>query len=144
MRALLFCASQLAIIDLNTNSFSAIAIAEEYNVSAFPTVITQICISALVVREATEPGQPEGIVRLRLDSQEIMAQSIRLDFQGRLRLRAVNVVQGLVIPGPGTLTCSLTIGDVELGAWDIAINQIGRPQSDVFTAPSDPPPTAGH
>src|SRR6266404_9957748 len=137
MRALLFCVSQLAIIDLNTKSFSAIAVAEEYNVSTFPTLIPQICISLLAVREATEPDQPEGILRLQLNSQEILAQPIKLDFQGRIRLRVVNFIQGLVIPVPGTLTCSLTIGEAVLGSWDITINQIGAPQSGVFTVPSN-------
>jgi hypothetical protein len=144
MKMLFFCVSQLGIIDMHTNSFSAINVAEELNVVGFPVVIPQICISVLVAREATEPDQQEGSLHFRLNNQEIITQSIKFNFQGRLRVRALNVMQGLVIPSPGTLTFSITIGNLEVGSWDTAINQIGQPQSDVFTVPSDPPPTAGH
>src|SRR5262245_25452367 len=119
MRVLLFCASQLAMIDVHTNSFSIIFVAEEFPVVGFTAVIPQISVSALVAREATEPDQQAGLLHFRLNDQLIVTQPTNFNFQGRLRLRAINVLQGLVISSPGTLTCSLTIGDAVLASWDI-------------------------
>jgi hypothetical protein len=124
---LLTCA-QTTVVDQKTNALSVINILQEINSPVFPVATPGFTIASILWRETTEPNEPTDIaVKMRLNGKEIMNVPIAANFQGRLGLRHVGSVQGLLIEEPGELRVSFQAGEEPLGEWVILIRHVGQP-----------------
>jgi hypothetical protein len=121
------CANSVAV-DQRHNSLSIFHAIEEWNVPAFPFVIPYMVVVSLLDRSPEEPDELAGVQLIfTLGAQELFRQPFEGSFQGRLRMRAIAEISGLVIPGPGELNVTIQIGERLTSTWAMAINDIGRP-----------------
>jgi hypothetical protein len=125
----LVCAESLAL-DQRRNTLSLFHVIEEWNIPAFPLAVPYMVIVGLLKRTAEEPEAPEGVqLRITLANQEIFLGPISVNFQGRLRMRSITELGGLVILNPGVLSVSIIEGVRQLATWSVVVNHIGRPEA---------------
>lgn len=121
------CAQGVAL-DQRHNTLSIFHAIEELNVPAFPFVLPFMTVVALLERLPEEPNEPEGLqFVIALGEQELVSQPLMASFQGRLRMRTVTEVAGIVVPNPGVLRVTLRDGANQTCTWPIVINNIARP-----------------
>ena len=65
-----------------------------------------------------------------------------VDFQSRLRARALGQIAGLLISGPGILRFSLSDETQELVKWDVTVTKLGEGTFSIapVTPPAQPTP----
>jgi hypothetical protein len=95
--------------------------------------------AGVIVRTHEEPEQPSLRLHGHINEQQIFDNPLEANFQGKLRVRAIGQVNGLLIPTSGTLRWSMTLEGRELAQWPIEIVHLG-PQVDLFSTPPTPQP----
>jgi hypothetical protein len=128
-------------IDQATNRLSAFNLFDDVNIAAFPMLMPQLAIIALCERDETDPMTQNLELAFALDAQELGVFSIAIDFQGRIRARAVANIQGLVITGPGRLKFMFRQQTKILSTWETIINSLGVQvvtETSSATGPSEP------
>lgn len=121
------CAQSLAL-DQRNNAMSLFHIIEELNIPAFPFALPYMAVVALFQRTLDEPNEPEGIqLVLTHGEQELVRQPLAASFQGRLRMRAIAEIAGMVVPGPGVINVTIEHGERQRSTWPIVVNNIARP-----------------
>jgi hypothetical protein len=129
MRVLLFTCSDSVVVDQRRNSVSIFNLLEELNAATFPFVIPMATVFVYLERAEDEsPGDMS--IKMTIDRQELFRIPLQLDFQGRLRLRLMNEVRGLVIPAPGLFRLTVEREGVVLASWEMPINNIGQPVAE--------------
>jgi hypothetical protein len=128
MKILFLLCAESAAIDNARNTLSLFHIIEEFNSPSFPFVIPSLFICALLEKPLDEP-EPEGLeIRLAANERELLVNPVPLQFNDKLRMRAVTGLGGLIVQTPGSLTVSITQGTLPLATWRIPINSIGEPK----------------
>jgi hypothetical protein len=127
MRVMLFALAEAAIIDQRSNLLSVINIIEEINASAFPLLIPRSAVVLMAARNADEPEQMECVVTAKLDQEVLFNIPTPLNYQGRLRLRYVTEMQGVLIPRAGNFTLTLMKNNVETASWSLLLQQVAQP-----------------
>lgn len=128
----LFCCSEGASIDARNNTISAFNIIEQINSPGFPVLLARVCVIALIVRDETDPPQVGLQLIVESGNQHVVSAPVDVNFFQRLSMRVVTEFQGLVISTPGVLRFWLRNGQENLSHWDIMVNQISAPQSQVY------------
>ena len=106
------------------------------------SVIGQVSMVALALREANMPARYDIQMDITLNDAPLIHGPFVVDFQDRLRARAIGQINGLVIPGPGTLRFRLVQNDETLAEGKTTVSMIGEPEMiQSPTAPSGPPAT---
>jgi hypothetical protein len=139
LRAILCVCCEIAVQDSRTATISLFNLVDELTALSFPVVIPKLTIVAILAREAEDPDRPETRVRGTLNGNVLFDLIMGIEFQGKLRSRAIGEFQGLVLGAPGTLKITITLGTDELASWDIAVLAAGVPAVDLFSGPSAPP-----
>lgn len=134
---LLFCAES-ASIDMRLNTVSAFHIAEEINALVFPVAVQKITVIMFLTREQTDEDSPALRLTITMGERSLFDGPLAVNFSQRLSTRAVADFNGLVIPAPGSLRFSVRLGDRELGAWNITINQISQAAMQQIIVPPTP------
>jgi hypothetical protein len=96
-------AGQMLIRDAETNAVSIIGLQEEINATGFPAFHPNIHILAILERESDDPVDIKCELTLMLEDEILGTYPMTLAFQEKLRTRALILVQGIVIPRPGSL-----------------------------------------
>jgi hypothetical protein len=137
MKVLLFVCSQTAIIDQQSNAMSVINIANEMPSPVFPFVIPFLTLSTILSRDQSEIEDPTDVqIKMHLQGKLVMEANMAVKFQGRLGLKHIATLQGIVIGEPGDLVLSIHQGEIELATWTSVIMHIGSPAISVETFPS--------
>lgn len=125
-RARLSLAAEVLILDSLTNSVTAAKIIEDAKVQAFPVVIPTISFLTSVGRDSTDPEIINAVMRLTLDEEEILTDSIELNFLGRLGSRYFSHIQGLVVPKPGILRFEVRAveTDLLLASYEVRLSAV--------------------
>jgi hypothetical protein len=118
------CAESV-VVDQRRNTVSVFHIYEEWNTPVVPFVIPRFTVLAVFIRTQDEdPG--DVFLSMNLANQELFRGQIKLNFQGRLRLRSITELGGLVIAQPGTFRVVVDHQGRELATWEMPINHIGQ------------------
>ena len=123
---LLLCADGV-IVDRLSNTASVFTILEELTPQELPSVLPRLVVLAIVERDEDDPEKRDFWLTLRLNDESIFEQEMKLDFQGKRRVRQMVHLGGVTIDKPGTLTTSLRLSDEEGGEWCITVNPPKKP-----------------
>ncbi len=121
------CAESV-VRDAETNAVSVFNILEEIGASMFPVTVPKLSTLFLLERGVDDPEVLECAMTLSLGENELGSFVGPVDFQGERLTRLIIVIQGVVLPEPGTLTTSLLSNGQELGSWQIQVHQVEQPQ----------------
>jgi len=124
------CADSV-IIDRGTNQISVINIIEQLQSHGFPLAILKFVAVFYLTRENNDNPTPD--VLLRVDAENTTNTfPLDLNFGEKLKNRVVSTLEGVVMPGPGTLRVSLLIDGNSVGHWEFEVSLIqGAPQIQV-------------
>ena len=127
MKLLLFVCCESASIDIASQNLSLFNLFETVNASSFPLPLQRLTVVTWAEREKDEPRIVSYKTRWLLNGNKIGELPFELDFQDRLRSRAIIQVAGLVINEPGVLEVQLRLGTRRVGSWTIQVQQVSRP-----------------
>src|SRR5712692_8219734 len=99
------------LLDATTNSISLIKIHEQFRPAGYPLLLPRFVIFAVFEREQADPADVEAVFRILLDDQVIHEQVSAINFAEAQLNRAVLQYEGFVIPRPGTMRITATVGD---------------------------------
>lgn len=125
---------------MRVNTVSAFHIAEELGAAAFPVAIPKVTAIVMLTREPADADNPTIQLTISLGGRSLFESPIVVGFSQRLSARAVVDINGLVIPGPGTVRFALRDGNRDLGTWDVIVNQVGQPGIHTTALPARPAP----
>jgi hypothetical protein len=120
---LLLCA-QGVIRNAEDNTISIFSILESIQAAGFPFFIQKMDVVALFERSHEDSAQYEILFRGSIGDTELLRAPMTIDFQDKVRNRAMLHVQGLVIPNPGTLRVNALFNDIILGTYEVLVEQI--------------------
>ena len=132
---LLLCA-QGVVRDAEHGGISVFNILEVIQAAGFPMLIQQMDILAVFEREREDPPQHEVHFRISIADTELLATTLAIDFEDKLRNRSMLHVQGIVIPHPGNLIVSARLADVTLRIYEVTVEQIGPPPVEAHQEPA--------
>ncbi len=136
------CAESV-VRDAETNSISVFNILEDIAASVFPLFLQKLVFFALLERDEEDPAEYDLRFVVEHPSQDLFNASFHIDFQGRLRTRAIVNLQGLVIPAPGPITFRLRSESDELASYTIGVTTLAKPrivQGGQDSTPEQPHP----
>lgn len=132
IRSRLAVCAESVIIDRFTNGVSLINVIEDMSAVGFPIAIDRMAV--LFVLERDESDEESLSASMHVDFRPTdpggedasVVIPVELDFQGKLRVRSVQQIEGLPLPGPGVLGLKLTGSSNELlGSWSIPVSRTG-------------------
>lgn len=128
IRCLLAVSAESVIRDAETNMVSAVNIFDEINSQSFPLLMPKLSCLFLFGREEDDAGESDATVSFTHPNGQLFQTLLPLDFQGKLRLRSMVVLQGFVIPAPGWIRIVVKHGEDVLAVWEMPVVAIGGPQ----------------
>lgn len=128
--------ADVVILDQFLQTISIVNLLEAIHPERFPIVIPRVCCLAILAREAADVAESTGRMVIKLGDTELARSPFDIKFKAdQLRTRALVVVQGLLIPGPGTVRATFELNDARLGTWDISFDSAPAQTSLPFQQP---------
>jgi hypothetical protein len=115
------------IRDAENDTISVIGLLEGIGAAGFPLAMQKIAFFFRLTRESGDPAQLELTIRISLGENELTSASVRADFQEKMRTRIILNVMPLLLPGPGTVSAQLSMGDRTLGHYEFIVTQVQQP-----------------
>lgn len=112
---LLVCCSQF-LIDPVDNGAAIVDIFDDGEVSAFPFIYPKFSVLWILGREEGDPEKLTARAELLLNSKVLRTFDFAVDFDGRLRTRAMLSVRGVAIERPGDVVVSCTLNGSDVSA----------------------------
>ncbi len=128
IKSILSVCAESIVRDTVNNQISVFNIVEEINTPVFPHAIHKLSSLFYLIRDKEDAIENELSIRFIINGDEINRFPIHSDFQDKFKTRVIVNLQGLVIPGPGSLHAILYLDEKDIGSWDILINHTGRPK----------------
>ena len=97
------CANRI-IRDATDNRISAIDILDSFPAHGFPIVFPRTSMLWVLERDQDDVSQIEGSISVTLGDSLIQTFAIPINFQDQLRTRAILVIAGMSVNGPGRLS----------------------------------------
>jgi hypothetical protein len=132
----LICAQRI-IRDAVDNRISVIDIFDDFVAQGFPLVLPRTSIIWVLEREAGDAQEVAGTVSVFLNDARLQDFNINTNFLDQTKARAILVVAGLVITGPGRLSFRIRRAGMEADDAEFAFNIGSSP------AQEGAPPQAG-
>ncbi len=129
---LALCADRV-IRDADTETISAVAIFEAITIQ-FPALLGRLSCLFVLARDEPDPETFDGLFRLNLESNQIFASQVHVDFQGKLRNRVTINILGVPLQTPGTLRAELVRDGSVIAAYEFTVAQGSSPPIEVKTA----------
>lgn len=123
-------AANRVIVDSVSNQVSIIDLYENLRTQTFPVLVPKLTFLFYVSRESNDPATQDLALVCELCDKSIFDVAVHMDFKNEDTTRIIMGVDGLTLPEPGLLRAKLMDKSVELGALDLAVEQIA---STVFT-----------
>lgn len=121
------CAESV-VVDNNTNKASVFNIIEEVKAHGFPALTRKLVYFFFMTRDKTNANLHKGSLVISLDGEELNRFPVQIDFQDKLKTRAIIIIEGYLIPKPGTLSAVLILRGKKYGRWDVDVQNIGKPK----------------
>jgi hypothetical protein len=120
--------AQSVTVDQRHNTLSLFHLVEEWSIPSFPFVMPPTTLIGLFERTLDEPNEPDRIeVVIRFGDRELIRKKLTTSFQGRLRMRTITEIGGVLVPAPGVVNFTLEFGENLSSNWKVVINSIARP-----------------
>jgi hypothetical protein len=144
---LLFC-SKGSTLDMRDGTVSVFQIFEELKAAGFPLFVPAVSVVFFCTRLQDEPEEQSLEIRVELGDNTLFRGPITVVFVGGgLRTKVLADLQGLVVPGEGTMSISIRQEDRTLGLWPVQVSRIAGPELRLAPAQLAPaatgPPSAG-
>lgn len=117
-------AANRVIVDSISNQVSIIDLFEQLKAPSFPVMVPKLTFLFYVSREKTDPSSQDVMLVCELNDQSIFEVAVHLDFKNEDTTRIVMGVDGLTLPQAGMLKAKLMDKGTELGALDLAVEQV--------------------
>ena len=128
MKLIFMTCAQSSAVDSQTGRLSLFHLLEQIQAPSFPTAMP-LTLVGLFVKEPGEPDEQSVRLKVELGDAVIFDSPVAFSFKGRQRSRVLTVMNGLGIPGVGTLSFSfLSEAGAPLGpAWTVIVEQAAAP-----------------
>jgi hypothetical protein len=103
-------------------------VVDELRIQQFPTALAKITLLFGLEREREDPQTFDGVIIVTRGEIEITRWPASGDFGERPRLRLIPIIQGLVIPAPGTYKIGLNVNNREVAFLDFPVIQLEAAQ----------------
>jgi hypothetical protein len=114
--SVLVCES--ALHDRNSNMMSLINLLEQVRPDGYPALIPRLTIFVLFERDEDDGANSEARVSLFLGDQRLFEDAtVDINFGEATLNRNILQLQGLVVPGPGTMFVRVMVGDAQLESY---------------------------
>jgi len=121
-RTILLTCAHGCSVDRFTNTLSIFEILEEITPIQYPLWLPKLTVVAALEKEDGDPDVFHPDLVVSLEEAEIFRQPANISFGGRRRTRMIAHMQGLPVPGPGTLTIRLVGDHVHEPEYSIQMN----------------------
>jgi len=121
MEVRFFLCAESAVVDSTSNKMTILNVVEELSAVGFPAVMPLLTMVTLLSRKKAEADKPHMNIICTQNNKPIFNVPIEPEFQSKLRTRTIVGVQGVVLPGPGTLTVTLIHKKKSIAAWPIEV-----------------------
>lgn len=108
----LICASRI-IRDATDNRISAIDMFDDTVIQGFPIVFPRTSILWLLERSQEDSAQTQGTLSVSLNNAVLQDIPVNINFQDKMRTRAIVLIGGLVLQNPGRLAFGVRREGVE-------------------------------
>jgi hypothetical protein len=108
---LALCAESV-LLDQQTNNVSLINVVEEITPDEFPVVMPRVSWLFIFERDPSDDPQPPVAFVVRLGGRELLRVPVEVNFEDKMRNRAMLAMSGLPIASEGVLEGELTLGGV--------------------------------
>jgi hypothetical protein len=119
--------------DAETNTMSIFHIIENINSPSFPLFIQKLVVLNLFERLSVDPPIFDSTVRVLINELQLHEVPIRINFEDKLKSRAILTVGGLVIPNPGTLIFNFVHDTRTIAQYKIEVINTGQPTTTQTT-----------
>ncbi|HWW08143.1 DUF6941 family protein [Collimonas sp.] len=102
MKSHFLIAANTAITDAQANTLSLIEIVESFEVPQFPVIVPRLTLAWLTSRDVSEPERTEYSIEIT-NNGEKTSFPVQVNYDGKLRHRAVVQFQGITLSAPGDL-----------------------------------------
>lgn len=114
---------ETCLVDGRTNTLSFINILEEINLTTAPAMIHKVNIIAMIGLDF--PGEAASVpleVTVGLNNEQILAQPITVDFNGRQDTRFVLEISGVPVKGPGIMKYGVNQNGKEVLSYYVRVH----------------------
>ena len=120
--------AQSSAVDSQTGRLSLFHLLEQVQATTFPTAMS-LTLVGMFVKEPAESDDQSVRLKVELDDKVIFDSPVAFSFKGKQRSRVLTAMNGLGIPGPGTLSFSfLSEAGAPLGtAWNVVVEKVAAP-----------------
>ena len=130
MKCKTFLVCEVAFIDSRTNNLSLINVLDEIGSQGLPVVIPKLFTVAVIEREKKEKATPEFILRITQGKKKLVDQRVKVDFQGKKRVRQLIEFHGFAIHEPGDLQFRLNYQGKKFAEYCLSFNVNAGPRKD--------------
>jgi hypothetical protein len=117
IRALLIAES--VIQDKTTGRMCVINVLERVLPAGYPLLIPRFTLFAMLERATEDDPRPPVNLRIFIGEDEVFSDGVSIDYGSTAVTRVVLEFQGFVLPKPGLLRATLTVGDASLTTYPI-------------------------
>lgn len=115
--------SQSSALDNTSNAFSLFNIVDEIVVDAFPAKLGPVDLCALFKRDIDLDNQIQLItLELEFNNKQLFLITLEIDFKNSNYNRTIVKIRDLPFDEPGEFSMIYSIGDKEIGRYDVAVN----------------------
>jgi hypothetical protein len=118
-------AANRVIVDSVSNQVSIIDLYENLRTPTFPVLVPKLTFLFYVSRESNDPATHDLTLVCELGDKSIFEVAVHMDFKHEDTTRIIMGVDGLTLPEAGLLRAKLMDKGIEMGALDLAVEQIG-------------------
>ena len=130
MKCKTFMVCEAAFIDSKTNNLSLINILDEIAAQGLPVIIPKLFTVAVIEREMKEKATPEFILRITQGKKKLVDQRVKIDFQGKKRVRQLIEFHGFALHKPGDLHFRLNYQGRKFAEYVLTFNVNAGPSKD--------------
>jgi hypothetical protein len=111
---------------------SVINIHEEFYPAGYPLLVPRFVVFAILEREKEDPATPDTRLTIRLEDEVVFDEAVEVNFGIGQVTRVIAQFQGFVLPRPGVLRVSLSVGEIILESYRISAFPVGTPKPQVI------------
>lgn len=134
MKAILIMCSEGIVLDRNTNNISVFNILEDIGSVGFPLLMQKFYFFSSVMKEGNDKKEEYELnLEVSVNDTIILTSKININFNRKLKTRAIVQFGGLAIPKAGTMCFKLLYGKRILGEYSIFVRATDKPNIKILS-----------
>jgi hypothetical protein len=130
MKCKMFLVCEAAFIDSRTNNLSLVNILDEISAQGLPVIIPKLFTVAVIERQKKEKPTPEFILRISQGKKKLVDQRVKVDFQGKKRVRQLIEFHGFTLHNPGDLCFRMNHKGRKFAEYHLSFNVNAGPRAE--------------